>query len=72
MLPFQQLDMKEQIKAYFMMLLIPKVNFLSHSCHTKIIKECKKYFHAECAIFLKDKQVQGTYLHQTNESYFHR
>ena len=54
-LPSQQLDMKEQVRSYFRMLLIPNVSLRSHSFHMEFIKECKKYFQGKYAISLEDK-----------------
>lgn len=51
------------------MLLILNLNFLSHSLHMELRKECKNCFQGEWAVSLTDKQVHNTYLHNTNEKY---
>lgn len=56
-LPSQQLDMKEQVRSYFRMLLIPNVSLRSHSFHMEFIKECKKHFQGKYAISLEDKFI---------------
>ena len=50
-----QLDMKEQVRSSFRMLLIPNGSLQSHSSCMEFIKECKKYFLGEYTISLRDK-----------------
>ncbi|ELR58681.1 Calcium-activated potassium channel subunit beta-3 [Bos mutus] len=56
----RQLDMKEQVRSSFRMLLIPNGSLRSHSSHMEFIKECKKYFLGEYTISLRDKPAFST------------